>query len=48
VAQGFYFSEPLRAGQFDELLARHFAAAQRRAAGLAAPHPAGMTAGAGR
>jgi diguanylate cyclase (GGDEF)-like protein/PAS domain S-box-containing protein len=27
VAQGFYFSPPLRAGEFDELLARHFAPA---------------------
>jgi EAL domain-containing protein (putative c-di-GMP-specific phosphodiesterase class I) len=26
VAQGFYFSPPLRAEEFDELLARHFAA----------------------
>jgi Amt family ammonium transporter len=25
VAQGFYFSQPLRAGEFDELLTRHFA-----------------------
>jgi EAL domain-containing protein (putative c-di-GMP-specific phosphodiesterase class I) len=25
VAQGFYFSHPLRAGAFDELLTRHFA-----------------------
>ena len=25
VAQGFYFSRPLRAGEFDELLTRHFA-----------------------
>jgi EAL domain-containing protein (putative c-di-GMP-specific phosphodiesterase class I) len=25
VAQGFYFSQPLRAGEFDELLDRHFA-----------------------
>jgi diguanylate cyclase (GGDEF)-like protein/PAS domain S-box-containing protein len=25
VAQGFYFSQPLRADEFDELLARHFA-----------------------
>ena len=25
VAQGFYFSQPLRAGEFDDLLTRHFA-----------------------
>jgi predicted signal transduction protein with EAL and GGDEF domain len=25
VAQGFYFSHPLRAEEFDELLTRHFA-----------------------
>jgi EAL domain-containing protein (putative c-di-GMP-specific phosphodiesterase class I) len=25
VGQGFYFSQPLRAAEFDELLARHFA-----------------------
>jgi EAL domain-containing protein (putative c-di-GMP-specific phosphodiesterase class I) len=25
VAQGFYFSHPLRADEFDQLLARHFA-----------------------
>jgi EAL domain-containing protein (putative c-di-GMP-specific phosphodiesterase class I) len=25
VAQGFYFSQPLRAEEFDELLTRHFA-----------------------
>jgi EAL domain-containing protein (putative c-di-GMP-specific phosphodiesterase class I) len=24
VAQGFYFSQPLRAEEFDELLTRHF------------------------
>ena len=33
VAQGFYFSQPLRAGEFDELLTRHFA----RTAGPAGP-----------
>ena len=27
VAQGFYFSQPLRAEEFDQLLTRHFAAA---------------------
>jgi EAL domain-containing protein (putative c-di-GMP-specific phosphodiesterase class I) len=27
VAQGFYFSQPLRAAEFDELLTRHFATA---------------------
>jgi diguanylate cyclase (GGDEF)-like protein/PAS domain S-box-containing protein len=30
VAQGFYFSRPLRAGQFDELLSSHFAPAAGR------------------
>jgi predicted signal transduction protein with EAL and GGDEF domain len=25
IAQGFYFSQPLRAGEFDDLLTRHFA-----------------------
>jgi len=25
VAQGFYFSQPLRAGDFEDLLTRHFA-----------------------
>jgi EAL domain-containing protein (putative c-di-GMP-specific phosphodiesterase class I) len=25
IAQGFYFSQPLRAGEFDALLTRHFA-----------------------
>jgi EAL domain-containing protein (putative c-di-GMP-specific phosphodiesterase class I) len=25
VAQGFYFSHPLRAAEFDDLLTRHFA-----------------------
>ena len=33
VGQGFYFSQPLRAEDFDELLTRHFA----RTAGLAGP-----------
>ena len=27
VAQGFYFSQPLHAAEFDELLTRHFATA---------------------
>jgi hypothetical protein len=27
VAQGFYFSRPLRAGEFDQLLSSHFAPA---------------------
>ena len=35
VAQGFYFSEPLCAERFDELLTRHFAAAERAAPGTA-------------
>ncbi|HXW47296.1 MAG TPA: EAL domain-containing protein [Streptosporangiaceae bacterium] len=33
VAQGFYFSHPLRAVEFDDLLARHFARPARPAAG---------------
>jgi diguanylate cyclase (GGDEF)-like protein/PAS domain S-box-containing protein len=40
VAQGFYFSPPLRAGEFDALLARHFAPAMlpgAPAASLAQP-----------
>jgi predicted signal transduction protein with EAL and GGDEF domain len=36
VAQGFYFSRPLRAEEFDELLTRHFA----RTAGPAVASPA--------
>jgi predicted signal transduction protein with EAL and GGDEF domain len=36
VGQGFYFSQPLRAGEFDELLTRHFA----RTAELAEGQPA--------
>src|SRR5258707_2735619 len=35
VAQGFYFSEPLCAERFDELLTRHFAAAERATQGTA-------------
>ncbi len=34
VAQGFYFSQPLRAAEFGELLSRHFAARRRAAARL--------------
>jgi EAL domain-containing protein (putative c-di-GMP-specific phosphodiesterase class I) len=33
VAQGFYFSQPLRAGDFDELLTRHFAPVNGAATG---------------
>jgi diguanylate cyclase (GGDEF)-like protein/PAS domain S-box-containing protein len=36
VAQGFYFSRPLRAGEFDQLLSGHFAAAADRP-GLRSP-----------
>jgi EAL domain-containing protein (putative c-di-GMP-specific phosphodiesterase class I) len=36
VAQGYYFSQPLRAEDFDELLTRHFAPARRGAVGSAA------------
>jgi EAL domain-containing protein (putative c-di-GMP-specific phosphodiesterase class I) len=38
VGQGFYFSQPLRAAEFDELLARHFAGT----AGPARPELAGQ------
>ena len=36
VAQGYYFSQPLRAEDFDELLTRHFAPARRGAVGSVA------------
>jgi EAL domain-containing protein (putative c-di-GMP-specific phosphodiesterase class I) len=35
IAQGFYFSEPLRAGEFDDLLTRHFAPVPCAARGAA-------------
>jgi EAL domain-containing protein (putative c-di-GMP-specific phosphodiesterase class I) len=35
IAQGFYFSQPLRARDFDELLTRHFAPVQCAARGIA-------------
>jgi sensor c-di-GMP phosphodiesterase-like protein len=35
IAQGFYFSEPLRAGEFDDLLTRHFAPVPCAAPGAA-------------
>jgi sensor c-di-GMP phosphodiesterase-like protein len=35
IAQGFYFSEPLCAGDFDELLTRHFAPLQCAVPGIA-------------
>ena len=31
IAQGFYFSQPLHADEFDRLLSRHFAAASEAA-----------------
>jgi predicted signal transduction protein with EAL and GGDEF domain len=51
IAQGFYFSEPLRAGEFDDLLTRHFApvpCAAPGAAELAAADLAGPVVSAGR
>ncbi len=45
VGQGFYFSHPLPAGEFDELLTRQFAqAAGPVGPGLAGPGPAGQAA----
>jgi len=35
IAQGFYFSQPLQAGEFDELLTRHFAPVSCGAPGIA-------------
>src|SRR5579859_4700312 len=46
VAQGFYFSQPLRAEEFDELLTRHFAPVERPALQVVklSGHPAGAAA----
>jgi diguanylate cyclase (GGDEF)-like protein/PAS domain S-box-containing protein len=51
IAQGFYFSQPLRASEFDELLIRHFApvnCAVPAVAELAAAGLAGVLVSAGR
>src|SRR5579859_3227727 len=46
VEQGFYFSQPLRAEEFDELLTRHFAPVERPALHVVklSGHPAGAAA----
>ncbi|HUZ56176.1 MAG TPA: EAL domain-containing protein [Streptosporangiaceae bacterium] len=40
VAQGYYFSQPLRAAEFDDLLTRHFAPAAEAAGALPPAYPA--------
>jgi hypothetical protein len=42
IAQGYYFSQPLRAVEFDDLLTRHFAPVESAALGIAELAAAGL------